>query len=619
MLTFFTDPYPDELLYSSCARYHYYIGNRDYKDTLEELFGRRSIVPNLYMGSYLNYLSMQLGSRYNSEDFIWKHTIFPYYTPFLPVDRKKELIEEMKLGKGEALYTKLGVVAGSICKKEGIFYCYECAVQDIQEYGEPYIHREHQLQGVMVCPHHGGFLQVYEVNQRYTSRLEFIRLDEKRLSNKVEHYPMIHLQELLYKIAILAYKLLHSDIKDIDKEKILKGYKTLLAKKGLTTVNDIVRQQDLHKEFINFYGKELLEALESNLDEADEYNWLRVATRNIKRTVHPIRHLLLINFLVHDIEDFLKELRQDYNPFGTGPWPCLNKVAKHYKREVISTVDITSDYKTRLPVGTFECECGFIYSRKGPDKTAEDRYKIGRIKEFGHEWDKRLKEILRKPCSLRETARKMFCDPKTILRKDIELKIYAFNSINYESEQSKRNIENNDKLQAYKRIVVDTVKANNNLTRTEIRALIKKEYAYLYRNDRQWLLEHLPDNIKSKGSSIRIDWEKRDREFLELIQQKYKEILDKEEPVRITKSLIGKELGISAVLEKKFESLPYTNSFLNQITESTQDFQLRRCKAIIENQKSEGKNIRMWQIQRQAGIRTEDFNEIKAEIQGYMN
>jgi hypothetical protein len=63
MLTFFTDPYKDELIYSAAARYHYYIGNIDYRDTLEELFGKRSIIPNFYTGSYLNYLCEQLVQR----------------------------------------------------------------------------------------------------------------------------------------------------------------------------------------------------------------------------------------------------------------------------------------------------------------------------------------------------------------------------------------------------------------------------------------------------------------------------------------------------------------------------------------------------------------------------
>lgn len=622
MLTFFTDPYPDELLYSACARYHYYIGNIDYKDTLEELFGKRSIIPNFYMGCYLDYLCKQLGCKYSAEDLIWKHTIFPYYAPFLPDSRKKELIEEMKYDTGGALYTKLGMVAGSICQKDGIYYCYECAKKDVEQYGETYIHREHQLQGILVCPHHGVYLQKYKIEQRDKSRLEFIRLNEKYLNNDNIACSMRDVKPTVHQIAVLAYKLLQSDMNVIDKDKVSKAYKSFLAKRGLTSTNGRVRQQDLYTVFMKFYHKEILELMESSIDNDDEYNWLRVATRSLKRTTHPIRHLLLMNFLVGDTEKFFSEIKEQYNPFGKGPWPCLNKVANHYRQEVILNIDITSDYKTRLPVGTFRCSCGFIYSRKGPDKAYENRYKIGRIKVFGHEWDEKLKENLKATTwSLRGIAKKMCCDPMTILKKDIELGIYAFHPEDKEILQNKKckNTEDDKKLESYKEIIIETIKDNHLLTRTQIRTLVEKEYMYLYRRDKKWLLEQLPNRIRARGTTESVDWKKRDAEIMSLVQEKHKELLARDRLVRITKSLVGKELGFSALLEKKYERLLHTMQYLEQISETIEEFQVRRCKIIIDRLKQENKPIKLWQIQRQARIRTNSFNNIKVEIEKYIN
>src|SRR5665648_235618 len=122
-------------------------------------------------------------------------------------------------------------------------------------------------------------------------------------------------------------------------------------------------------------------------DKNDEYNWLKVATRNVARTVHPLRHILLILFLTNDMNDFFKGIRKAYNPFGKGPWPCLNKASDHYRQDVVSRLIVTADYKTREPVGTFKCECGYIYSRKGPDKSKNDRYYKGRVKAFGSIWN----------------------------------------------------------------------------------------------------------------------------------------------------------------------------------------------------------------------------------------
>lgn len=47
MLVFFTNPYLDELLHLSIARYQFYSGNFDRKDTLEQMFGSRLVIPSI--------------------------------------------------------------------------------------------------------------------------------------------------------------------------------------------------------------------------------------------------------------------------------------------------------------------------------------------------------------------------------------------------------------------------------------------------------------------------------------------------------------------------------------------------------------------------------------------
>ena len=60
VIHFFTDPYKDELIYSAIARYHFYSGNTDYKDTLEECLGKRSAIPTLEIGDNLEYLVLNV-------------------------------------------------------------------------------------------------------------------------------------------------------------------------------------------------------------------------------------------------------------------------------------------------------------------------------------------------------------------------------------------------------------------------------------------------------------------------------------------------------------------------------------------------------------------------------
>src|SRR5205807_1672488 len=69
------------------------------------------------------------------------------------------------------------------------------------------------------------------------------------------------------------------------------------------------------------------------------------------------------------------------------------------------------------PIATFSCECGFIYSRTGPDTSAEDRWKRGRIEAFGRVWEKKLGLLwTNEMLSIRAIARQLGVDPLTIKR-----------------------------------------------------------------------------------------------------------------------------------------------------------------------------------------------------------
>lgn len=505
MLDFFTDPYKDELIYSTIARYHFYSGNIDYKDTIEECFGKRTMVPTLGIGGNIEHLSKGLGKKYNSQDLINKHTILPYYLPFIDKKIKQETIEEIKYEGCYSIYTKLGIVAGGVCKKDSIFYCPICANKDIDEYGESYIHREHQLEGIILCPHHGVLLEKYLVKKIDASKIEYIRLKQQYLNLTSKNIEIADYDKHL-KLAKASYYLLVNDLNNVCKEKVFSRYRKLLCKKDLLKGNSTVNQRKLYEEFINHYGKAFLEQLDSEIDYYNEYNWLKVISRKSKRASHPIRHLLFINFLCDDIKNFF------------------------------NNVD--------------DCKVNIIKKRN---------------------------------------------------------EAYSIENANFE------------KLKDYKVVILKKAKSNKVISRTDIRKQCKKEYMYLYRYDKEWLFNNLPIKVNVNLDNRRIDWNKRDKQYLKLLKEKYEELIDEGTAIRITKGSLAKPLGILANIEKKLKQLPLTKNFIDEVCESTKAFQIRRAKAIIDKQiDSDVDTIRMWKVQRSAGIRTEQFREIKFELQKYL-
>ncbi|MCM3737006.1 TnsD family transposase [Bacillus cytotoxicus] len=603
MLTFFTNPYPDELIYSAIARYHFYSGNIDCKDTLEEVFQSRSVIPSVEIGSHFAILAEQLGSNYSVETILANHTIHPYYAMFLTKQRQQDILRDVA-NDGQALYTRLGMVAGSICRKAGLYYCAECTKSDVEQFGEPYIHREHQLQGIDYCPHHEVQLRKYSVDK--TSRIEYIRFELKNM-NLSSIYKGDSFAEISIYLSKQAYKLLQLPLHKFSREDIKLKYRALLCELNLITVSNRVRQKELYQAFKSKFPEGFLEKYESTLNIADEYNWLKVITRNTKRHVHPFRHLLMLYFLEQDIDDFVNQ-KAHVGPFGVGPWPCLNNAATHYRELVIPSVEVTREFKSTAPIGTFRCSCGFIYARKGPDLSLEDRFRIGRVKVFGDVWKSKLKQLSTRKLSKREIARELGVDSKTVKR-------YLEG---HEVVSNQVKMGNKELLEQYKNEMIEGIRKFPNLSRTALRERFKKQYMFLYWHDKEWLMKNLPIKQKKLERTKTVDWDKRDREYAVRIETLYKELLAKERPIRVTISAIGKRLGILANLERHSDKLSQTKELLEAITESVEQFQIRRCCKVIDQMITMNELVTLWKVQRIAAVKTHHFHEIKPKLEEYL-
>jgi len=617
MLTFFTDPYPDELLYSACSRYHYYSGNQNIEDTGEKLFGKRSAVASFEIGNHLHFLCDELGGLYNMKYLLQKHTIFPFYSPFLPNKRRNGIVENSSSGNSSAIYFKLGFNTG-ISKKTHIYYCTSCSGNDFERYGEAYIHREHQLQGVLVCPHHGQVLRRYPIRISGRGRLQYIRLEKGNLELSNSSNPLWYskYQNNLLDISKAAYYLLCNDLSDVNEAEILQRYKNLLYKMNLTFYNFRIKQRELHDMLVSHYGNELLNILGSDIKNNCERSWLRNATTNLPRSVHPIRHILLILFLCGDMKSFFKNLKQEYNPFGKGPWPCLNKASDHYQQNVIEHSVVGMNKKKQKPIGTFACKCGYVYSRTGPDNVEEDRYRKNGIKSFGPVWENKLKKLLNEGChSFYMIGHLLGCSSITV--KKYATRLIKENSIRIYTVKNKK-IPTDSLLNEYRDRLLSAIKENPEITRTDIAMKYAMEWKFLCRYNKEEFLKILPPKGKrgrKRGCNISLDWDKRDRELVLQLQEAYIEILNRRRPIRITQSALSRKIYQFSLLNgNNLKKLPQCAQFIKRVSESKEQFQLRRCQISITRMKKEGITITPWRIKHMAGVNNEEYARLKEKI-----
>jgi hypothetical protein len=426
MISFFPKPYPDEILYSILARYHIRSGNTSPKITQQELFKSQDTVATVDLPCNLNYLSENLKfcSSYTVKDLIYKHTLYPFYSAFLPPKRASTVMNSMKAEYGGNIHTKAGIMASSVTLSKYFRFCTQCFEEDLQKYGEAYWHRIHQTPGVLVCPVHALKLLDSTVPIQGFNRHEYsaasvenciVYCDRNTYSDRT--------LEKLFLLANDIYWLMNNNLTSKEPDWFRKRYIALLIDRSFATPTGRVQQKKLRDRFLFFYGHEMLEAVDSTITREGEHNWLSSIVRKHRKAFHPIRHLLTIRFLNNSIEEFF-QIDREYKPFGESPWLCLNAAADHYLKPVVTNLVITQCGDTKKPVGTFSCSCGMVYCRTGPDTTDEDKQRIGKVKAFGQLWEQQLKQLVEiERLGLRETARRLRVDPRTVVRYVTQLQL----------------------------------------------------------------------------------------------------------------------------------------------------------------------------------------------------
>jgi hypothetical protein len=225
----------------------------------------------------------------------------------------------MEGSRGPAIYMRSGLMGSVVQPPEWLRFCPECVQEDKQQFSESYWHRLHQIPGVEICPQHQVRLVDSQVRvQNPTTRHEFIKAEQGIKLLKSQSYTLKDSHHNILLIAQNATWLLEEHISPPGLTILLKRYRELLAERDLATYSGRVRVSKLLEEFKRFYPDELLQRLQYEIDTESEHSWLLRLVRSPKGSQHPLRHLLLIQFLDRNAESFFK-LPKQFKLFGTAP------------------------------------------------------------------------------------------------------------------------------------------------------------------------------------------------------------------------------------------------------------------------------------------------------------
>lgn len=138
------------------------------------------------------------------------------------------------------------------------------------------------------------------------------------------------------------------------------------------------------------------------------------------------------------------------------------------------------------------------------------------------------------------------------------------------------------------------------------RSLNQALYAWLYRNDKDWLLKINQDFHQGFiPHGDKVDWRRRDLTYVKQLIRLYNDLIwDIESPRRSAKWWL-KQTNYVSTIEKNLYRLPLTQSFLKRYNEDISSYQIRRLTQVLIEIKTKNQDLPRWIILRKAGLSDE--------------
>ncbi|MEJ2795285.1 TnsD family Tn7-like transposition protein [Iodobacter sp. LRB] len=605
-LCFFPTSLPDESVFSLIARYHQLSGNADDRDTLRELFGKHTIVVTSHLPSSIDSLVgiLPSGVLIDAQGIINRHTIFPYYRPFLTERQISLGVAAMKSDSAIGLKTMMGLVASQVGGGNPYRFCAQCAEQDKHLYGQPYWHRAHQLPAVHICHEHGTALYALDaswVDRHRHSLFLPTTPDVINFANQIAIEKS--LSTWMHSLSICSKQVLDAELGAISPTQLRGIYRDLASDLKLTHASGRLRVP----KFSTWILQKIADLPTSGTfqftkaETSGKPEWALGLLRKARKSTHPLKHLLLMHCL-------------------NGNWATV----------------MTSSYKNKKPLPQTSIQStsslpkpSCVLSEQLRSMLVEDKKSLRHCAQLlGQSVTTLRVEATR--LGLQVPSRPKTLNPSKLA--ELRTVLASTTSLNTLAQRHETSVVS---LYRILRMYPDVAIARDKLISAREQEIRRKrfslgcqkmlarglpDYAWLYKHDRQWLSETIATTPKKKTvSATRIDWGMRDREFAEAVMKHSRQLYAIQKPVWVTKASIGRSMRKRSLLEKYLLRLPLTAQALAANIESIEDFQCRRLQWAALQVKQLHPAPLPWMLLRIAGLKYAGSGKVSKVLDELLN
>lgn len=505
---------PDETLYSWCARYHRVAGGMRASQTSLRLFGHpRAGLAHDLCGRLTHFVEQTDGTLGSAADLLLKHTVLGYYMAFRPHDERELWTSRLSAGTQRAIKSQLGWLATRMGAAHPLKSCAACEAEDAEQGRGPHWRREHQIPGVWVCLKHECTLWVTPMRANCLMRTMWLLPDDIPPHQRMNINPQ-PINEAAWStwatVAAVNHGLvLAAAAEPISLVALARALLAGLQQRKLATASARLHPGRLVDEYLEFVAP-LNTCPEAGAicvsRSAAETVWRRMLQG---RLMHPLRYVLACAWL-------------------SGRWPAEELVQSEVA--AVPAKEITD--VTERPTGPSSLsnvrEHFRQLIRQGLSPSAAAR-QVGVDTATALQWaGSEGHAVKRKPKSLNPKLRARLVrqlaagKPKQVLAQQSGLSVVTITRVLLSTPGLKATRDQTIALarQSRARQRLESLSRKSPAWGlADIRLRAQAAYAWLYRNDRDWLVAFtakLPS--KTANQPPRVDWAARDRQFAQEVK-----------------------------------------------------------------------------------------------------
>lgn len=346
---FLPDWLPDESLFSLVSRYHGLSGNRLASHTCLELFGHAHQGSQHDFPTRLGYFAEVTGEALgDARTIVQRRTILPFFLRLLTPERAEGAVRALEGANLGGLKFQLGLLTSRFRAHHPLKACPTCLLNDSDVHGTPYWHMSHQYPGVWVCPEHGIPLQESTVKSSGVGRFLWHLPHECTLTAPRHQSAQPTAQEL---DALLSFAVLIREFSRLPLETSINATQfqllvmSRLKELDLATPTNRLRLTDITSAYAS-----AIEPLASVPELSQLYrsdpnfsSTLGKLLRPPRGGTHPLRQLALIYWLFGSCSGFVERSGNAVIPGGTEAYiarPLATHRTEPLRREFLACVTL---------------------------------------------------------------------------------------------------------------------------------------------------------------------------------------------------------------------------------------------------------------------------------------